>query len=461
MNRHKKNFFPTMQNAWKRSIVGMLCMVLVGLFMMSYSFAQVPWDSSVQGNGTQSDPWQITTAVQLEALADYVNAGNGNATRNKYYILMNDINLSRYADWIPIGKSTNETTFQGKFNGNGKIVQNLTIDGLLCGVSNIGFFGSIFNASIENLGIVNCNVTGCYSTGGLTGFSLNSSIFNCYVTGNVSGNLSNTGGLVGYNSNSFISDCYAAGSVSGSGVVGGLVGHNDYATITNCYAANSVSDGGAYMGGLVGFSEEESTICNCVAANSIVAMSSNSSLTIGRIVGYHYTTTVLYNNYALDSMTVRNSNGNVSITDNLNTKAGIAVSMDTLQSFAFYANASNWKNTVWNIENYPNSVWKICDGKVLPFLRWQGILCDGETGIANVSQNVLQIYPNPTSGQLRIKNEELREDTVVEIYDVVGKLLQSTIVNLQPEMIIDISHLANGIYILKINNEVVKKIIKL
>jgi hypothetical protein len=69
----------------------------------------------------------------------------------------------------------------------------------------------------------------------------------------------------------------------------------------------------------------------------------------------------------------------------------------------------------------------------------------------------LIIYPNPTTGQLRIKNYELRENTNVEIYDIVGKKL--SIFNFQLSTNeIDISHLANGIYFLKIGEKMFKVI---
>ena len=73
--------------------------------------------------------------------------------------------------------------------------------------------------------------------------------------------------------------------------------------------------------------------------------------------------------------------------------------------------------------------------------------------ISNINQ--LSVYPNPTTGQLIIDN---REKTIenIEIFDVLGKLLQSKIVNLQSKIEIDISHLANGIYYLKIDGKTVK-----
>ena len=67
----------------------------------------------------------------------------------------------------------------------------------------------------------------------------------------------------------------------------------------------------------------------------------------------------------------------------------------------------------------------------------------------------IRIYPNPTTNQLTIENGELTIENV-EIYNMVGQLLQSKIVNLQSKIQIDISHLANGMYFLKIDNRVVK-----
>ena len=90
------------------------------------------------------------------------------------------------------------------------------------------------------------------------------------------------------------------------------------------------------------------------------------------------------------------------------------------------------------------------------------------------------IYPNPTTGKLRITNYELRENTVIEIYDVYGKLLYTPqpSKNTPPNLPkgeeqfpsfggvrggavggwgeVDISHLANGMYFLKVDGKVFK-----
>ena len=106
----------------------------------------------------------------------------------------------------------------------------------------------------------------------------------------------------------------------------------------------------------------------------------------------------------------------------------------------------------------------------------------GEVGIAPIPNSELRVYPNPTTGQLRIKNYELRENTSVEIFDIYGRLVyappqpsKNTPPNLPKgeeqfpsfggvrggavgEVVIDISHLANGLYFLKIDNKTIKVI---
>ena len=76
--------------------------------------------------------------------------------------------------------------------------------------------------------------------------------------------------------------------------------------------------------------------------------------------------------------------------------------------------------------------------------------------------NKIQIYPNPTTGQLTIKNEKITIKNV-EIYDVVGQVV-GTWRAASTEMTIDISHLAAGLYFLKVTDEnqfkITKKVVK-
>jgi len=72
------------------------------------------------------------------------------------------------------------------------------------------------------------------------------------------------------------------------------------------------------------------------------------------------------------------------------------------------------------------------------------------TGIDSQESMQLKIYPNPTAGELRIESGELRI-TSVEIFDVNGKKMKSEIE--KSNILIDISHLPAGIYVVKVMTE--------
>jgi len=69
------------------------------------------------------------------------------------------------------------------------------------------------------------------------------------------------------------------------------------------------------------------------------------------------------------------------------------------------------------------------------------------------------IYPNPTDGKITINNGQLTINNI-EIVDILGQTLLSLPSSSSPETIIDISHLSNGIYFLRINNNKIIKLIK-
>jgi hypothetical protein len=86
----------------------------------------------------------------------------------------------------------------------------------------------------------------------------------------------------------------------------------------------------------------------------------------------------------------------------------------------------------------------------------------------NIVKNELQsirIYPNPTTGELRIEviNGACPIVENVEIFDVYGNIIKSKIVNLKSEIAMDISALQAGLYFVKITTEngtLTKKVVK-
>jgi hypothetical protein len=259
-------------------------------------------------------------------------------------------------------------------------------------------------------------------------------------------------------------------------VAGGLVGLQAFgSTIEYCYATGSVSatltgtpfvnaaGGIVAMNGMFPMSPDDplqqgGSIRNSVAANSsVIANSTDVNRIVGTDVFGTYAT-----NYALNTMTVESNGTPVSITDG-ESVAGTAKDLAILQSLAFYNTGSNWVTAAWDISN-TTSVWKICDEKgMYPSLRWQEIDCD-DVNIPAITNDELRItvYPNPTTGEFRVQSLELRVEGI-EIFDIMGKKILSQPSLLSPETTINISHLPNGVYFLKIKTEngtVTKKVVK-
>jgi len=297
------------------------------------------------GTGTKTDPYQISTAQQLQNLNSYL----GSKSENKYFILNNDIDLTSYlcekcnngspgngynsgAGWQPIGANSSNTIFQGKFNGNGYKVSGLWIN-RPDGTTYAGLFGSIESAEIINIGVVIDNnkggIKGQVYTGSLVGQIYdNSTISNSYATGNVFGGNQCTGGLVGgVISTGTINNSYATGDVSGEHYIGGLIGCGSKAIINNSHATGNVSvehgsncgggligkssgtisgsyatgnvTGFSFLGGLIACLDKGGTISNSYATGSVTG---NSSW-IGGLVGRLSEGASISNSYATGSVT--------------------------------------------------------------------------------------------------------------------------------------------------------------
>jgi hypothetical protein len=90
-----------------------------------------------------------------------------------------------------------------------------------------------------------------------------------------------------------------------------------------------------------------------------------------------------------------------------------------------------------------------------------------DNAVRETGRESLSVFPNPTSGQLRIMNDELREVTIT-VYNIMGKKLPfskapSPKERAGSEVEIDISYLPAGIYFLRIETEkgiITQKVIK-
>jgi hypothetical protein len=272
--------------------------ILTILFICGWTNVKAGGDWA--GSGTLVAPWQIISAADLATLATNVNTGT--AYLGEYFKLMNDIDLSGYPNWDPIGKNAG-SFFHGFFDGNNKKITGLTITGT---TGYFGLFGYILsNCEIKNLTIENCAITATTEhVGALVGYVVHDDplaairITNCHSSGSVEGN-KYVGGLIGLidvytgtdgtdpDNNVFITSCSSSAVVSGIEVdcyIGGLIGfvgrmnETPLVSIGNCCATGNVSTNnkdGVTAGGLIGFCIYGS-VTNCYAKGTVSATGTNS-----------------------------------------------------------------------------------------------------------------------------------------------------------------------------------------
>jgi hypothetical protein len=76
-------------------------------------------------------------------------------------------------------------------------------------------------------------------------------------------------------------------------------------------------------------------------------------------------------------------------------------------------------------------------------------------GINNIETSQVNVYPNPTTGQLRIANHELGIKNI-QVFDMTGRLLHEVQDINHTETILDISNFTGGIYFINIDGKTVK-----
>lgn len=170
-----------------------------------------------------------------------------------------------------------------------------------------GLIGMASDFSIITNCYADVTVIGYERVGGLIGNTFNSTVSNCYATGDVTGtavsanNTSGTwvsryyaGGLIGQNHTTDVSNCYATGTVTAEGMyrVGGLAGNNWDASLSDSYATGTVS-GRNQAGGLVGYNDGQSLITGSYATGNVSAVSTYA----GGLVGESYRSDIT-NSYA-------------------------------------------------------------------------------------------------------------------------------------------------------------------
>ena len=330
------------------------------------------------GTGEPNDPYQIATAVDLMLLGDNPD------DYDKHFILTADIDLNpnlpgrkvfEMAVIAPEVGWYEGVPFTGVFNGNGRTISHLTVEG-------VGLFGQLGpSAKVSNLGLESVDVNGNWGVGGLAGINYGDVSF-CYSTGMVKGDYS-VGGLVGENesgnitrshSNCSVSGkesvgglvginygevnfCYSTGMVKGEFSVGGLVGENlmgenySQVSIAQCYSTGAVS-GFSEIGGLLGYNGFDSTVFQCYSTGTI-----SGDYDVGGLVG---------DNEGWDS--ILQSMWDVETSGQLNSAGGVGLTTSEMK------NPNPFMDAGWDFvdkSDGPYGVWAEPAGGGYPILWWQ------------------------------------------------------------------------------------------
>jgi len=274
------------------------------------------------GSGTNGDPYLISTMQHLIWISTNPSSWSSDFLQTSNIDVIEIDDYDGGAGFRPIGDGYNGF-FSGTYNGGGFAVDYLYIDRR--STSDVGMFGYINQATIQNLGITNPTIVGnsyvgvligksenseiinCYSSGavaasvegvgnyigGLIGSNILSSVTNSYSTIMVKGGDSILGGLIGGNySGSEVINCYSTGFVSNTdqygAYLGGFVGENNNSTINCCYSTGSVTGSHAACGGFAGTNATGATISNCYSRGDVTQSYSSYQLTFGAFCGDNY-----------------------------------------------------------------------------------------------------------------------------------------------------------------------------
>lgn len=238
-------------------------------FVMSFGISSVAFASDEIPEGYTP----IYTAEDLNNIRNNLSGS---------YILMNDIDLSVYENWEPIG--TKEAPFAGTLDGNSKIISNLKITSVT-DEGYAGLFGYIQNAEVKKLtvdGNIDLYPEIVSYVGMLCGENDGSTVSSCVSSGTISvtaNDLTYVGGITGISSSKY-------------NVI--AIGQNINTADIEVQIKNCTQNRAGSIGGLVG--QVKGALSECVNKGDIKVNNSASKtnkklVSVGGITGY--------NNYAL------------------------------------------------------------------------------------------------------------------------------------------------------------------
>ena len=268
----------TKKNLQMKWLLGTL-MLVAALLMPTVASAAITPSKPTNGDGSSSNPYQISTAAQLYWFAGLVNGTLSGVTKNPAACAklmanitvngsvlnsdgtINSSKVSGFTAWTPIGyhNSTSDyVLYTGTFDGNGK-----TISGLYFNNSEknyVGLFG-YSGGTITNVGIVDSYFYGREFVGGICGLNAGT-VKKCYNKCPITSVYNGIAGVCGVNyAGATITNCYNTGSITSDQYhIGGVCGYN-YGKLSNCYSTGALLETKGDAGGVCG--TNSGSISNC------------------------------------------------------------------------------------------------------------------------------------------------------------------------------------------------------
>ena len=217
------------------------------------------------GEGTQANPYRITSAADWNTFATRVSEGT--TYSGVYFQLTNDIAISTM-----VGTDMDHA-FNGTFDGDGHTITAT----LNSSAANCAPFAYTYGATIKNL----------------------------HTTGTINTSNSNAGGVVGRNGTASLTltnvscDMTINSTMSGNASHGGLMGYAINATVSGCaFTGRLLGESSSRFGGMLGWkSNTDNSSVNfidCLFAPTQVTMSASNSKTFAVIGGATVTITNCY-----------------------------------------------------------------------------------------------------------------------------------------------------------------------
>lgn len=265
--------------SWLYSFRGVDCTIQADFDITYPSGTVIPLD----GEGTASSPYLITSVSDWNALAQYMSDNNAHMG-GLYLKLANDIDATQTA-LTPLGYD-GSVNFCGDLDGDGKTItiaysESSALSGALIKSAWSG-------ANIHNFTLAGSATMDTTYVGAIAGSLYKGTISDITLSLDITANANYACGTAGYCYMSAIKNCTFTGQMTGTAnYTAPIAGFAAYSTISGCVNSGTVSVTGNYVAGIAGYAYQYTIVSDCVNDSAAsVTSGANSAGVIGALYTY-------------------------------------------------------------------------------------------------------------------------------------------------------------------------------